>query len=173
MRGLPILIEPSLSAFKVNASKGDNMLRTGIFLAAALASGAGDTRAQEPTKYSPDNPFAKGLEERIKEEKAIRARSRAIGRSSSITCGKKIVTIPVIIDGEHMMSMTLWKSSIMGLTYLNPEAMQKRQAAGRELVDYVLVHLKEELRSVGQHEKPMITTSKRNYGALLDCLDQD
>ena len=154
------------------------MIRTTVFLAAALAIGAGDTLAQEPTKYSPDNPFIQGrerktLEERFKEEDAIRARSWEIGMSRSVTCGKKIVTIPVIIDGEHMMSMTLWKSSITGLTFLNPKAMEKHRTMGRELADSVLVHLETELRGLGQHEKPMITTSKRNYGALLDCLDQD
>ena len=94
-------------------------------------------------------------------------------RHASITCGKKIVTIPVIIDGEHMMSMTLWKSSITSLAFLNPKAMEKHRAMGRELVDYVLVHVETALRGLGQQEKPMITTTKRNYAPLLECLDQD
>ena len=154
------------------------MIRTAILLAATLAIGASDTFAQEPTKYSPDNPFIQGrerktLEERFKEEDAIRARSWEIGMSPSVTCGKKIVTIPVIIDGEHMMSMTVWKTSITGLTYLNPKAMEEDRTMGRELVDYVLVHLETALRGLGQQEKPMITTRKRNYAALLDCLNQD
>ena len=67
--------------------------------------------------------------------------SETIGLSPSITCGKKIVTIPVIIDGEHMMSMTLWKSSITSLAFLNPKAMEKHRAMGRELVDYVLARI--------------------------------
>ena len=39
--------------------------------------------------------------------------SETIGLSPSINCGKKVVTIPLIIEGKHMMSLTVWKSDIV------------------------------------------------------------
>ena len=149
------------------------MIRTAVFLAAALAIGAGDTLAQEPTKYSPDNPFIQGperktLEERFKEEDAIRARSWAIGMSPSITCGKKIVTIPLIIEGKHVMSLTVWKSDIVRIAYVPPGAIEGDRAGARAITDSIHIHTKEMPRD----ELGLVTT-KRNYAPLLECLDQD
>ena len=127
--------------------------------------------AQEPQrmpKLSADNPFAPGLEERIEAEIKIRARSKAIGLSRSITCGKKIVTIPLIGEGKHIASITVWKSSISGITYLNTATLQGDSPGTKDLEDSIQIGLKEKPRD----ELGLLTT-KRNYAPLLDCLDQD
>ena len=127
--------------------------------------------AQQPLsekKFSPDNPFAKGLEERIKAENAIRARSWTIGLSRSITCGKKIVTIPLIAEGEHIASITIWKSSISGITYPNPTTLQSNSPGAKAIADTIQIGLKER-----PGDDLGLVTTKRNYAPLLECLDRD
>ena len=141
-------------------------LKAGLLLV-VVASPVGSA-AQEQKKFSPDNPFAKTLEERIEEETQIRARSRAIGLSRSITCGKKIVTIPLIIEGKHVMSLTVWKSDIVRIAYVPPGAIEGDRAGARAITDSIHIHTKEMPRD----ELGLVTT-KRNYAPLLDCLDQD
>ena len=88
--------------------------------------------------------------------------------SPSITCGKKIVTIPLIIEGKHIASITVWKSSISGITYLNTATLQGDSPGAKDFEDSILIGLKEKPR-----DEPGLVTTKRNYAPLLECLDQD
>ncbi len=141
-------------------------------VAVALVIGSSTATAQDHKKYSPDNPFAKTLEERIEEEVQLRARSRArsraIGLSRSITCGKKIVTIPLIAEGEHIASITIWKSSISGITYPNPTTLQSNSPGAKAIADTIQIGLKER-----PGDDLGLVTTKRNYAPLLECLDRD
>ena len=94
-----------------------------IVVAVALPHSGSAQEPQGIPKLSADALRARQLLKKLEPEIEIRARSRAIGMSPSITCGKKIVTIPLIIEGEHIASITVWKSSISGITYLNPTAV--------------------------------------------------
>ena len=65
--------------------------------------------------------------EKAAEDSAVVA-SAKIGLSTGITCGDRIVTIPMIVDGKLMGNWTAWKASIVGVTYFNPESCAGKQA---------------------------------------------
>ena len=73
-----------------------------IVVAVALPHSGSAQEPQGLPKLSADALRVRQLLKELEPETEIRARSRAIGMSPSITCGKKIVTIPLIIEGpEH------------------------------------------------------------------------
>ena len=119
-------------------------------------------------KLSADALRARQLLKELEPEIEIRARSRAIGMSQSITCGKKIVTIPLIIEGKHVMSLTVWKSDIVRIGYMPPGAIEGDRAGARIITDSIHIHTKEMPR-----DDLGLVTTKRNYAPLLECLDQD
>ena len=122
--------------------------------------------AQEP--LSTDALLARQLLKKIEQETEIRARSRAIGLSRSITCGKKVITIPLIIEGKHVTSLTVWKSDIVRILYMPPGAIEGDRAGTRIITDSIHIHTKE----MSRDDLGLVTT-KRNYAPLLECLDQD
>ena len=94
--------------------------------------------------------------------------SETIGLSPSITCGKKFVTIPLIIEGKHMMSLTVWKSDIVRIGYVPPGAIEGSRSGAQAITDSIHIHTKEMPR-----DDLGLVTPKRNYAPLLECLDQD
>ena len=94
--------------------------------------------------------------------------SETIGLSPSITCGKKVVTIPLIIEGKHMMSLTVWKSDIVRIGYVPPGAIEGSRSGAQAITDSIHIHTKEMPR-----DDLGLVTPKRNYAPLLECLDQD
>ena len=139
-----------------------------IVVAVALPHSGSAQEPQGIPKLSADALRARQLLKKLEPETEIRARSRAIGMSPSITCGKKIVTIPLIIEGKHIASITVWKSSISGITYLNTATLQGDSPGAKDFEDSILIGLKEKSR-----DEPGLVTTKRNYAPLLECLDQD
>ncbi len=143
-----------------------------IVVAVALPHSGSAQEPQGMPKLSADALLARQLLKKLESEIEIRDRSRAIGMSRSITCGKKIVTIPLIGEGKHIASITVWKSSISGITYLNTATLQGDSPGAKtkpvHLEDSILIGLKEKPRD----ELGLVTT-KRNYAPLLECLDQD
>ena len=94
--------------------------------------------------------------------------SETIGLSPSITCGKKVVTIPLIIEGKHVMSLTVWKSDIVRIGYVPPGAIEGSRSGAQAITDSIHIHTKEMPR-----DDLGLVTPKRNYAPLLECLDQD
>ena len=139
-----------------------------IVVAVALPHSGSAQEPQGIPKLSSDALRARQLLKKLEPETEIRARSRAIGMSPSITCGKKIVTIPLIIEGKHVMSLTVWKSDIVRIAYVPPAAIEGDRAGARAITDSIHIHTKEMPR-----DDLGLVTTKRNYAPLLECLDQD
>ena len=139
-----------------------------IVVAVALPHSGSAQEPQGIPKLSADALPAGQLLKKLEAEIEIRARSRAIGMSLSITCGKKIVTIPLIIEGKHVMSLTVWKSDIVRIGYVPPGAIEGDRAGARIFTDSIHIHTKEMPR-----DDLGLVTTKRNYAPLLECLDQD
>ena len=139
-----------------------------IVVAVALPHSGSAQEPQGLPKLSADALRVRQLLKELEPETEIRARSRAIGMSPSITCGKKIVTIPLIIEGKHVMSLTVWKSDIVRIAYVPPGAIEGDRAGARAITDSIHIHTKEMPR-----DDLGLVTTKRNYAPLLECLDQD
>ena len=139
-----------------------------IVVAVALPHSGSAQEPQGIPKLSADALRARQLLKKLEPEIEIRARSRAIGMSPSITCGKKIVTIPLIIEGKHVMSLTVWKSDIVRIAYVPPGVIEGDRAGARAITDSIHIHTKEMPR-----DDLGLVTTKRNYAPLLECLDQD
>ena len=78
------------------------------------------------------------------------------------------MTIPLIIEGKHMMSLTVWKSDIVRIGYVPPAAIEGSRAGAQAITDSIHIHTKEMPR-----DDLGLVTTKRNYASLLECLDQD
>ena len=139
-----------------------------IVVAVALPHSGSAQEPQGMPTLSADALLARQLAEKLEAEIEIRARSQAIGMSRSITCGKKIVTIPLIIEGKHMMSLTVWKSDIVRIDYVTPAIIEGDRAGARAITDSIYIWTKEMPR-----DELGLATTKRNYAPLLECLDQD
>ena len=160
------------------------MLRA--LLAALLLAGMAHTAtAENPLKeYLPTGIKVRALEEENKELKATIedlgrrlnvalgrrldqvAKSREIGYSHNITCGEKMVTIPMIAEGKHILTTTIWKSDISSISYFIPEAFPMGRRNGNPMASVIVIGMK---KTVGKDAE--LFTSKSNYASLLSCLD--
>ena len=116
---------------------------------------------------------AKALQEELIEadkpflNAAIEA-SEKIGNSPEISCGKKIVTIPIIAEeDEHLFTVTIEKADIAGVYYMTDTVIAKRSLSSPPPQVIIVTRPKD---LVGDGDMGIVT-SKANYAALLTCLD--
>ena len=113
-----------------------------------------------------DKLVREGLE-KAADDSAVVA-SAKIGLSTGITCGDRIVTIPMIVDGKLMGNWTAWKASIVGVTYFNPKAVpESKRTKDNPILDTIQIMW----RDRGDKTESMMT-DKANYAPLLECLDK-
>lgn len=93
--------------------------------------------------------------------------------SASIACGERMVTIPVILDGKHIMSVAIRKSSIISLSHMNREIEGELPASNRgAILNLVTVQKKERISGPFGGGEELLFTNLQNYAPLLECLDE-
>ena len=109
------------------------------------------------------------IQQTIERREVLEAEADAIGLSQFIPCGKTIVTIPVIADGKHMISVTLRKADIVQITFTNPDTIYMDRSGAETVADSIMIHTS---AMSTEHDIGLLTT-KLNYPALLQCLDEE
>lgn len=111
----------------------------------------------------------KKIKEAVQELKRLNKLRQAadkLGNSRVIRCGRKTISIPIISDGKHLMTITVRKTQIASVYFLPDQAVENSKSKHRQVPR---VHFTFETKKIATDS---LTTSKQNYIPILKCLDQ-
>ena len=111
------------------------MIRTAVFLAAALAIGAGDPFGTGADRAQPRQPIhpRTGKEDPGRTVQGGRCDPREIMGHRNVSfhhLRQEDCDHPLIIEGKHVMSLTVWKSDIVRIAYVAPGGNRGRSSRG-------------------------------------------